>query len=146
MSSNRVEHDRINVAQGGFTPSGYDNEQQSTTGWLTPNENDLTRWDANHVFLLSTFFTVSSNAKNRKTEIRDSRNQMTAGSGTKNIIALIPNVGEWEAACAEEGSLDVLFQKKPVRGRSEATQCTRIEREREAQRVISSLTKGNSYK
>ena len=34
---------------------------------------------------------------------------MAADSGMKNIIALIPNVGEWEAACAEEGSHNVLF-------------------------------------
>ena len=42
MSFNRVEHDRVNVAQGGFTSSGYDHEEQSTTGWLTPSEGDLT--------------------------------------------------------------------------------------------------------
>ena len=66
---------------------------------------------------------------------------MTAGSGMKNIIALIPNVEEWEAACAEEVSLDVLFRRKPAHGRFEARQCTHIERKREAQRVISLLTK-----
>ena len=77
-----MEHDRINVAEGGFTPSGYDREEQSTACWLTPSENDLTRWDANHVSSSSTLFTVSSNAKNRKTEICDRMNQMAADSGS----------------------------------------------------------------
>ena len=97
MSFNRMEHDRINVArktpnvgQGGFTPSGYDHEWQSIARWLTPNENDLTQQNANLLLLSSPF---RQDAKNRKTEIRDSRNQMTADSGMKNIIALIPNVG-----------------------------------------------------
>ena len=64
MPSNRLEHDRVNVAQGGFTPSGYDHEEQSTTGWLTPSEDDLTRWDANHVLLL--LLSVSSRYKTEK--------------------------------------------------------------------------------
>ena len=66
MLSNQVEHDRINVAQGGFTPSGYDHEEQSTAGWLTPSENDLTQWDANHVFLLLLFSSLFLQV--RKTE------------------------------------------------------------------------------
>ena len=34
---------------------------------------------------------------------------MAAGSGMKNIIALIPNVESSEAACVEEGSHNVLL-------------------------------------
>ena len=43
MPSNRVEHDRVNVAQGGFTSSGYNHEEQRTTEWLTPNDDGLMR-------------------------------------------------------------------------------------------------------
>ena len=41
--SNRVEHDRVNVAQASFTSSGYNHEEQNTAGWLTPNDDGLTR-------------------------------------------------------------------------------------------------------
>ena len=67
---------------------------------------------------------------------------MAADSGMENIIALIPNVGEWEAACAEEGSLDVLLLENPAYERLKATQYAHREREREAQRGIALLTKG----
>ena len=66
MPSNRMEHDSVDVALEGFTPSGYDHEEQSTASRLTPNKNDLTRWDASHVFL---FLLLLQNTKNRKTEV-----------------------------------------------------------------------------
>ena len=71
---------------------------------------------------------------------------MAAGSGMKNIIALIPNVGEWEAACAEEGSHNVLFCRRNLRWGDVKQHNTHREREREAQTIISLLTKGNNYK
>ena len=43
MSFNRVEHDRVNVAQASFTSSGYNHEEQNTAGWLTPNDDGLTQ-------------------------------------------------------------------------------------------------------
>ena len=54
------------------------------------------------LLLLPTLFTVSSNAKNRKTEICDLMSQMAAGSGMEKPQALIPNVESGEAASAEE--------------------------------------------
>ena len=62
---------------------------------------------------------------------------MAAGSGMENIQALIPNVGEWEAACTEEGSLNILLLEKPAHGRCEATQMhTHRERERERHKEL----------
>ena len=95
-----MEHDRITVANVAkcwtkrFHPEWLRSRIAEYNRWLTPNEGDLTRWDANHVFLLL-LFSVSSRFKTKKTESCDRMNQMAAGSGMKNIIALIPNVGEW---------------------------------------------------
>ena len=51
-------------------------------------------------FLLSSLFLQVR--KTEKTEICDPMNQMAAGSGMKNNIALIPNVESGEAASVEE--------------------------------------------
>ena len=71
---------------------------------------------------------------------------MTAGSGMKNIIALIPNVGSRRPPVRKRDQPMFYCLKKSVYARCEATQYTCIEREREAQIVISLFTKGNSYK
>ena len=50
-----------------FHPEWLQSQMAEYNRWLTPNEGDLTRWDANHVFLLL-LFSVSSRFKteNRK--------------------------------------------------------------------------------
>ena len=41
-------------------------------------------------------------------------NQMAAGSGMRNIIALIPNVGSGEAASAEEITQCFVVEEEPA--------------------------------
>ena len=65
---------------------------------------------------------------------------MAAGSGMKNNIALIPNVGESEAANAEEGSHDVLLWRRTCLWKIQSN-TIRTEREREAQRGITLLSR-----
>ena len=80
-------------------------------------------------FSLHCFFKKS---KNRKQKIVDSNIQMAADSGMENIQALIPNVGEWETACAEGGSHNVLLLEEIcVWEMWSNTTYTHIERERE---------------
>ena len=73
MPSNRMEHDRITVANVAkcwtkrFHPEWLRSRIAEYNRWLTPNEGDLTRWDANHVFLLLLFSNSSGfKTKNRK--------------------------------------------------------------------------------
>ena len=69
---------------------------------------------------------------------------MAAGNRTENIQALIPNVGEWGGRLCGRRITHVLLLEKPAYGRCEAKQYAqreREEREREAQRGITLLTK-----
>ena len=61
---------------------------------------------------------------------------MTAGSGMKNIIALIPNVGSRRPPVRKKDHTMFCCWKKSVYGRCEATQHTRIERERERHKEL----------
>ena len=77
--------------------------------------------------------------------------EVAADSGMKNIIALIPNVGSGEAACAEERSHDVLFCRNLRMGdvKQHNTHKERErerERERGTKRYISIIKICNSYK
>ena len=65
---------------------------------------------------------------------------MTAGNRMKNIIALIPNVGKWEAASAEGGSHDVLLWRRTCVWKVESN-TIRTERERERHKEYSSIIK-----
>ena len=67
---------------------------------------------------------------------------MAAGSGMENIQALIPNVGEWgDRQCGRGITRCSAVWEEPAYGRYEATQYAQREREREAQRGITLLSK-----
>ena len=53
---------------------------------------------------------------------------MTAGSGMKDIQALIPIVGNGEAASAEEITQQSVLEEEPAYGRYETRQNTHRER------------------
>ena len=124
MPSNRMEHDSVDVALEGFTPSGYDHEEQSTASRLTPNKSDLTRWDANHVFLLlllSSLFLQDT----KKTEKQKLWDEEHPGSDT--------NCWEWGRPPVRKRSYNNLFCRKSLRMGDVKQRNT--QREREAQRV-----------
>ena len=59
---------------------------------------------------------------------------MAAGSGIKNIIALIPNVGEWGGRqCGRDHSMFCCWEE-PAYVRCKATRYAQKERERERER------------
>ena len=66
---------------------------------------------------------------------------MAADSGIENIQALIPNVGSRRPPVRKKDHTMFCCWKQSVQGRCEATQHTRIERERERQRGITLLSK-----
>ena len=61
---------------------------------------------------------------------------MVAGSGMKNIQALIPIVGSGEAASAEEIMQQSVLKEEPAYGRYEPRQDTHKERERGTKRYL----------
>ena len=135
MPSNQVEHDRVNVAQGGFTSSGYDHEWQSTAGWLTPSENDLTQWDANLVFLPSSLlFSVSSRYKKQKNRMLWSEDSNDDRQRDEGHPSSDTNCWEWARPHVRKRSHNNLFRRKNLR-MGDMKQKTHREREREAQRI-----------
>ena len=88
----------------------------------------------------SSVFTVSSNTKNRKPECCDPKVRMAAGSGMKDIQALIPIVGSGEGRlCGRDHTTICLVGRTCVW--KIWKKVIRTEREREAQRVYLLLTR-----
>ena len=85
MPSNRMEHDRITVANVAecwtkrFHPEWLRSRIAEYSRWLTPNEGDLTRWDANHVFLLSSPFLQDAKTEKQRFMIQGFKWRPAAG-------------------------------------------------------------------
>ena len=82
-------------------------------------------------FSSSSLFTVSPNTKNRKTECCDPKILMAAGSGMKDIQALIPNVGnDGGRQCGRDHNVMICDEELPVYERGKNIICRERERER----------------
>ena len=132
MPSNRVEHDRVTVAQGSFTSSGYNYEEQSTAGWLTPNEDGLTRWDANlFFFFFSLLYFFNYETEKQNVVIRWFEWQPAAGWRTSKLWYKLLGVGK--AAYVEEITQQSDSEEELAYVRYETVYAQR-ERERERER------------
>ena len=69
-------------------------------------------------FSLHCFFKIQKKQKNR---MCDPKVLIMAGSGMKDIQALIPNVGNAEASSAEEITQHSVWEEESAYGRCEAT-------------------------
>ena len=132
MPSNQVEHDRVNVAQEGFTSSGYNHEDQSIAGWLTPNDDGLTQWDANLFFFffsLHCFFRYKKQ-KNRMLWSEDSNGGRQRDEGYPRSYT---NCWDWGRPPVWKRSHNILFLRKNLRiGDMEQN----MHRERERQKEV----------
>ena len=147
MPFNRVEHDRVNVAQGGFTSSGYDHEWPSTAGWLTPSE----KW-SNTVRCKPRFSSFFSSLlcffKIQKTEKQKLWSEGSNGGRQRDEEhpSSDTNCWEWTRPPVRKRSYNNLFKGKNLRMGDVKQHNTHRERER-GTKSITLLTKVcNSYK
>ena len=122
MPSNRMEHDRITVANVAkcwtkrFHPEWLRSRITEYNRWITPNEGDLTRWDANHVFLLL-LFSVSSRFKNKKQKVVIHEFEWRLAAGWRTSKLLYQMLESGEAASAEEITQCFVVEEEPAYGR-----------------------------
>ena len=120
----KTEHQNVVIRR-----SGYNHEEQSTASWLTPNDDGLTRWDANLFFFffsLHCFFKYKKQ-KNRMLWSEDSNGGRQRDEGHPSSDT---NCWEWGRPPMRKRSHNNLFRRKNLR-MGDMKQDTHGERERE---------------